>query len=406
MDHARQDDLRHPADGVSERTPGAGTFAGLTRRAWRCALAVAVSLFAFPGPAPAQPLPVAFIGPLSGPAASAADARALRQGMQAHFAQVNAQGGVGGRTLVLHVFDDRYDGAEFARQFAQAMQRRPLALLSPLGLGAMRALLEGGLLDRHDVVVINAIPGATPFRVPGHARLFHVRAGDQQQIEKMLRHAQALGLDRAEVLVQDLHTGEADVREAHRRAGATLTLNLRELGQDPQSLPAAAAAVREAGARAAVLVLGSPPFMAQATGALRRAGVAQPVFTLSYVQPQQIVAAAGPEAARGVGIVQALPNPNGRTLPLHREFQAAMQRVDGAAPPHASFHLEGYLSARVLTEALRRDPGMATPAQLAESLRGMGARDLGGFWVDFSRGTAGSSFTDIAVIASDGRLLY
>jgi hypothetical protein len=123
----------------------------------------------------------------------------------------------------------------------QAMQQRPLAVLSPLGIGPMRALLGGRMLGRHDRVGINAIPGATAFRSPGHARLFHLRASDRAQIEKILRHCRTLGLDRVEVLVQDLQAGEQDVREAERRlrAGTALELRLREV---PSSLDALRAA--------------------------------------------------------------------------------------------------------------------------------------------------------------------
>ena len=40
-----------------------------------------------------------------------------------------------------------------------------------------RYLQADKLLDRSDVLVMNAIPGAASLRMPGHSRLFHVRHG-------------------------------------------------------------------------------------------------------------------------------------------------------------------------------------------------------------------------------------
>jgi branched-chain amino acid transport system substrate-binding protein len=77
----------------------------------------------------------------------------------------------------------------------------------------------------------------------------------------------------------------------------------------------------------------------------------------------------------------------------------------GVAAPFTAFHLEGFVTARVLAEGLRRTRDV-TPAGLARSLRGMGDVDLGGYRVDFSRDNVGSSFVDIAVINGDGRLMY
>ena len=355
--------------------------------------------------AAAQTLTVAQIGPLVGPAAS--DTRDLSAGIQAHLAEVNARGGVSGQQLSYFLLDDRYEAAEFERQFEAAMQRRPVAVLAPLGLNALRTLLGARLLDRHDTVVINAVPGATSFRTPGHARLFHLRASDRQQIEKILRHALTLGVTRLHVITQDLAAATADVQGASRSVPGSeaLHLQLSAVPMQADALLAAGAAARAAGAQA-VLVMGAPPYMAQAVASLRQAGVSSMLFALSYLPTGLVVKLAGPEAARGVGIAQAFPNPMGHTLPLHRQFHAAMKSYAPTLKAYSSFHLEGYLTARVLTEALRRTPAPQTPSALAGALGTMGPLDLGGFRVNFDASRAGSSFVDIAVISANGRLTY
>lgn len=345
------------------------------------------------------------IGPFTGPAAS--DANDLSVGMRAALAQANARVGPNGHKLVLTTVDDRYDGLEFTRQFNIAMQRKPLALMSPLGLGALRAMLNGKLLDQQDVVVINAVPGATAFRNPGHPRLFHVRASDRQQIEKVLQHSLTLGLTQLQVIVQDLQAGESDVLDAQKAVsnGDKLKLQIRAVPPQPGALRQAAIESARSGAQG-VLVIGSPPYMAEGVAELRKAGMSKVVFALSYVPHGLVVQLAGEEASRGIGITQAFPNPMGQTLPLHREFHAAMKGVAPALKLYSSFHLEGYLSARVVVEALKRSDNPVSSGSLAAALRKMGPVDLGGFRVDFSGGNSGSRFVDMAVIAPRGRLMY
>ncbi|MES2943368.1 MAG: ABC transporter substrate-binding protein, partial [Pseudomonadota bacterium] len=74
---------------------------------------------------------------------------------------------------------------------------------------------------------------------------------------------------------------------------------------------------------------------------------------------------------------------------------------------YTPFQFEGYLSARLLGEALKRSKEKEpTAAGLANTLRTMGELDFGGFRLDFSKSNEGSSFVDIGVIGSDGRLRY
>jgi ABC-type branched-subunit amino acid transport system substrate-binding protein len=156
-----------------------------------------------------------------------------------------------------------------------------------------------------------------------------------------------------------------------------------------------------------VLVVGPPRFMADGVAALRKAGVSQSLFILSYVPAGLLVKLAGPEGARGVGIAQTFPNPNGIVLPVQRDFQAAMKAAFPDVKSYSSFHFEGYLSARVVAEALRRSKDKDfTPAALERALHNAGEIDMGGYRVDFSKGNVGSRWVDIGVVTAEGKLRY
>lgn len=358
-----------------------------------------------PSAAVAQAITLAHIGPFTGPAAN--DARDLNAGMQAYLADANAKGGVGGRRLELVTLDDHYDRAEFSKQFVEAQFRGAVALLSPLGLNALRALLEDQLLERSDMVVVNALPGATPFRSPGHPRLFHLRASDRQQVEKILLQAAAIGVRRMAVMVQDLKAGEADVKSAQAAHGelSASVLHLHDTPDEPAALASLAKKIAASDSQG-VLVIGSPPRMAESVDALRKAGVRGHIYALSYLPHGLLIAVAGQQAARGVAIAQTYPNPMGSTMPLHREFQTAMRQAHPKLTTYSAFHMEGYLSARVAVEGLRRVQGAVRSQALAEALRRMGPVDMGGFRINFSQSNAGSAFVEIGVIDARGRVIY
>lgn len=365
--------------------------------------AVAVGPFILPRRARAagDDIVVGQIGPFTGtPVPGAAE---IRQGLQAALAQANAAGGLRGRRIALFELDDGFSEDGFVRRFAEALKRRPVALLSPLGTSAVQRLLDDRLLDAADVVVLNAVPGAESLRSPGHPRLFHIRAGDRQQVERIIRHAGTVGVTGMAVVYQDVSIGTTGLAVAEQVAG--------ELGMRLFALrvPADGAGLAEVAARAAAgaaqsaLVLGSPRFGAECIVALRKAGLHHALYALSYVSPA-LIRQLDAGAARGVALAQVYPNPNGNRMALQGQFQAAMQR-HGAAGPYSAFQMEGYITARVLAEGLRRATDLS-PAGLARALRAMGDVDLGGYRVNFTRDNLGSSFVDIAVINGAGRLVY
>jgi branched-chain amino acid transport system substrate-binding protein len=367
------------------------------------ALAFAAAGALSAGAAWAEDIVIAQIGPFT--VNDAPDTGEIHEGAQAYMAQLNAHGGIRGRRVTLLKMDDRFNGDEFARQVQIAQQRHAIALLSPLGSATLVQALRDKVFDSADLLVVNAVPGAEVLRSPGHPKLLHVRAGDRQQIEKILQHLRVLSLNKVHVLYQDIPiggSGFAIASEAGRRDGLTVTGTQSKF--EPGALERAAQAVRAAQPQA-VLVVGTTTFMGNAIKHLRQAGVSQWLFALSYLSPPILLKIAGPEAARGVGIAQTYPNPNGVSLPLQREFNEAMRARDPTPRVYTPFHLEGYVAARVIAEGLSRATE-AKPDALAKALRSAGEMNIGGFRVDFSKGNTGSSFVDIAVVTAEGRLRY
>lgn len=375
----------------------------------RALLALGGALWAAPAlraAAQGGPIVVAQVGPFTG--LPSPDAKEINEGAKAWFQRVNADGGIRGRRIEIFELDDQFKADVFVSQFQAAMQKKPVVLFNPIGSAAMTRMIQDKLLDASGAVVINAIPGAEPFRKPGHPKLFHVRASDRQQIEKIVQTARTLGQSKLAVLHQDLPIGTAGLRmaqEAGARDDVKIAITAAQAKHDDAAI-AAAARTLAGGSPHGALVIGTPKFMADAVRELRKAGVSQFVFALSYLPAALAVKVAGDQAAQGVAIAQTFPNPNGVNQPVQREFQAAMRAAFPNVPVLTAFHFEGYLSARVLTDAMKRVNGDMDGEAIARALKGLGQVDYGGFRLNFAASQEGSSFVDIGVVGANGKLRY
>ena len=137
--------------------------------------------------------------------------------------------------------------------------------------------------------------------------------------------------------------------------------------------------------------------------AMRKANQNPQLMTLSPVGADLLVKELGNDA-RGIGISQVMPYPFNDTTPVVREYQRLLQ---GAKDTNYSYYgIEGYVTAKVMVEAIRRTGKDLTRENLVKTLEGMGNYDAGGFRVSFTANDrSGSHFVDLTVIGSGGRVL-
>ena len=112
------------------------------------------------------------------------------------------------------------------------------------------------------------------------------------------------------------------------------------------------------------------------------------------------------EHARGLIMIQVLPQPGRDHLRFHREFHADLKI---AAPELKANYtiLEGYIAGRVLVEGLRRSGPGVTRAQLVSALETLPELDYGGYHIRLSRTERnGSRFVDLGVVGDNGRLIF
>jgi ABC-type branched-subunit amino acid transport system substrate-binding protein len=139
---------------------------------------------------------------------------------------------------------------------------------------------------------------------------------------------------------------------------------------------------------------------------VRLAGDRTPIYGMSYVPADAIVAKAPPGSAVGIALAQVTPNASTLNTGVTREFHQAMSKFAPEVTEPSQLHLVGYLAARITVEGLRLAGANPTPASLAKTLRRV-RLDLGGYNVDFTGGdNVGSRYVNIGVVDARGRLMY
>ncbi len=133
---------------------------------------------------------------------------------------------------------------------------------------------------------------------------------------------------------------------------------------------------------------------------MRTSGAASQFLSVSFVG-SAIVKELKSEAA-GVIMAQVVPLPTKKGIPVVGEYQNALAAV-GAKPDYSFSGLEGFISAKVLVEGLKRSGKDLTHARFIRSMEGIGDLDLGDYFVSYSpTNHNGSKYVDITVINKNG----
>lgn len=336
------------------------------------------------------------------------DSSEMGEGAQVYFDAVNARGGVLGRKLQLLVVDDHFK-PEDTVTLIESMNGKVSALLPPVGSAQFDQVLKAGVLDRINFPILGVIPGVESFREPLRKHLFHFRAGDFDQIAKMIDLTTSVGMTKIGVLATNNPNGD-QVTAFMQETLAKRNLKLAALGKYAiaKTIDFGPAIKEFQKTQPDMVILVGPPFAtAQFIKEAKVAGLASALYGLSYTDFKLTTKVAGNDLARGVAIAQVLPNLNNRTMPLVKEFRSDFEKfgkVPNAVPSY--FNLEGYVAAKILVEAIRRSKD-SSPQGVERGLEMLSEYDMGGFVVDFSPAKHnGSTFVDLSIIGAKGELVF
>ncbi len=333
------------------------------------------------------------------------DATEMGAGAQVLFDSVNDHGGIDGKKLRLVVADDEFKPDNTVKLMAE-MKGKVVALLPMTGSANQAALVKANVLE---IPLVGTIPSTDVVREPQNRNIFHIRASDREQTERILEQLITVGYTKIAVLVPNNPFGDQSTKivDAYLMSrNLKLAANAVYLLAGPKADIQPGLKALEGKSYQAVLMFGPPKHLADLVKELKTRGETAQLYALSYADAALIVNTAGLKLAHGVVISQVMPNLNSQITPLVRTFREDFAKYAKTKGEPTYFNIEGYIAAKLIVEAIRRSKD-ATPDGVRRGLEQLHSYDLGGYIVDFSPTKhQGSSFVDLSVIGSTGRLVY
>jgi branched-chain amino acid transport system substrate-binding protein len=341
------------------------------------------------------------VGPLKNAVLAASNNESV-DGADVYFAQLNARGGVNGRKIVISRHDDGQDAkktGEIVKSLADA--KSGLAFVMPRTSPSTEAMMP--LVEAAGIPLIGPQPGTRAIAEPMKRNVFAIRATYGDEVKRAIELQHALGRTKIAFLVATDAFGN-DVMKAANEKMSELKVTPVALERVDNRTPDVSAAIKAfAAARPEIII-----FVCNAKSAAdvikehsKLGGFVQ-FIALSNASNSGFVKDLGP-AGRGVMVMQVLPNPQVLDKPLVQQFAAAMK----AAGKPASYNaFQGYITAMILAESIKRAGKTPTPASLTTAMEGIEKYDLGGYVVSFGKSNRlGSRLVEPTMISKDGRFI-
>ena len=338
--------------------------------------------------------------------------RATAEAAELYLRRVNDAGGVNGHTIKVVTVNGSSNLDTAAQRTGDLIrQHHPVALLNYYGSARTATLIKSGVLDGSRTPVLGANVSSTQVRqMPENRWVFYIRAGLKAEADRMVRQGVTLGGKRIAVLYQGDAFGEDGLHKSMATMQAlaikpVLTLPLETKMMEVSTLNRLAEAVLKADIDV-VLMFSDSVNIGGFLRAYRERGGNAVVTTDSTPSADELVRASSSDFARGVCIAEVMPALTKRNTKLARSFVADMTAAGRSDLAKSTTALEGYASARLFVEALRRVNGPVTGEAIRTALQTRGPVDLGDFELKYSPAQyEGSQYVDIGIIGREGRVL-
>lgn len=337
--------------------------------------------------------------PFSGPSAQLG--LQFHLGAQLHFEAVNAKGGVNGRRIELQRLDDGYEPERCTANTRQFIGQNVFALFGYVGTATSLAALP--LATEAKVPFFAPFTGAQALREPFNRYAIHVRASYFDETAAIVRQVTAVGIRKLAVFHQNDAYGKTGL-EGVQRALQAQNLTPVAVGTVERNSTEVAAALKDilAARPEAIVQIGAYKACATFIRLARQQGYVGNFYNVSFVGTQALSDELG-AMAKGVVVSQVMPFPYAPVMPLSGDYLTALKDQRGVSPNYSG--MEGFVAARVFTEALARAGRGLTRETFLNAVEGLQNLNLGGFPVDFGpRKHAGSRFVELTLLTEDGRV--
>jgi ABC-type branched-subunit amino acid transport system substrate-binding protein len=326
----------------------------------------------------------------------------LYRGAMACFAEVNANGGVHGRKIVLRAYDDGYNPVPAVANTVKLIEKDDaFVLFGYVGTPTVTRVLP--LLKRYEgrsTYLFCPFTGAEPQRRPPYDEVvFNLRASYREETAGLVNNFVKVGRERVAVFYQiDAYgrCGWEGVRDALKKHDLRMTgeATYKRGTKFTDSMKAQVDILRE-GDPDAVICIGAYAACAAFVRDARDAGWDVPIANVSFVGSESLLALlaeAGRKAGRDYtgGLInsQVVPSYHDTDLPAVRRYRELMDRHKPLPPedlrpddykplPYSFVSFEGYLNAALLVEALKKMGDQPERGRFRAAMESLDKVDLG-----------------------------
>jgi branched-chain amino acid transport system substrate-binding protein len=337
---------------------------------------------------------------LSGPAEELG--KDMQLGASLYFRQVNKEGGVHGRRIVLKTLDDGYESNRAAENTRKLINEdKVFALFGYVGTPTSAASLP--IFTEARVPFVGPFTGAELLRAPLNRYIFNVRASYYDETEAIVQHLTAMSVDKIAVFYQNDAYGQAGLAGVER---ALKKRNLQVVAKgtvERNTVDVKAAVAEMAKAQPhSVVMISAYKSCAAFINEMKRANANPTFWNVSFVGSKALAKELGP-GGRGVQISQVVPFPWDSSVPVVKEYRKLLAEA-GGEPGFGT--LEGFIAAKVMVEGLRRAGRGLNRDGFIRAMESMAPYDTGGFVVRFGpESHNGSRFVDLTIISTGQRFV-
>ncbi|MCY4399104.1 MAG: ABC transporter substrate-binding protein [Gemmatimonadetes bacterium] len=329
----------------------------------------------------------------------------LYRGAMAYFNEVNDNGGVNGRRIVLKLYDDGYQPDPCVANTISLMQDESVFLLfGYVGTPTVTRVLP--LLKKfrdQQVYLFFPFTGAEPQREPPYGEFaFNLRSSYRQETAGLVDNFVRIGRRRVAVFYQNDaygRSGWAGVREAMAAHGETMAGEATYTrGTQFGASMRRQVEILQARSPDAVICIGAYQACAAFARDAADLGLHIPVANVSFVGSENLLALMREgredpdEHTRFLVNSQVVPSYEDTSLPAVREYHELMSRYDPPPPdnveritegepydplPQSFVSLEGFVNAKLITEILRGMGDEPDRSRLEEAVFAVRNYDLG-----------------------------
>jgi branched-chain amino acid transport system substrate-binding protein len=328
-------------------------------------------------------------------------ALASQGGARIAFDDANAQGGIAGRKIRLLALDDAFEAAK-AKANYEALVQEHKVFACFMGIGALGTLAGLPVLRENGVPLVGAIGVVDSARDKTEGVAYYTRASQQREADALVQHLSTLGMRRISVAYIGTPGGKevlGQLDTAVKKLGLEL-LGSAAVAPDGSNVVEAAKTLAAYPTQSCILFLSGPAAAALMKAVWANGG--SPAFYGMSILAGDVTAKLLGDQSRGLAISQVMAYPWDSANADSNKYRYGCEKAQVPVGYHS---FEGYVSARVLIEAMRQTGRELTRARLHSTLRKLKSR-VAGMDFDFTGGQhTGSRFIELVRVRPDGKFV-